>query len=260
MKRFTSDSVTVSIRPPRTPRWNRLIPNGAHGGVCSARVGVRSCRTLAEPRRARWPSVAPTSAHLLGVLSTTQFLVQTFRSVPELPIRQLWQSGLDSLDLGSANDWLLPVPSHSHSSPGTTRDQVGALGARCRSRAFGGSPRSDQIGDSSRRSKARDSARRSVTGLCSESARVRITARSLRVEDEPARASARSRSSRTTVSSRASFRPFRSNSIITPGTPTRLYSSERRVALSGSYREPLRVDGRTGAHNSYMRPSLGISA
>jgi len=44
---------------------------------------------------------------------------------------------------------------------------------------------SDQVGGSSRRSKARDSARRSVTGFCSESARVRITARSLRVEDEP---------------------------------------------------------------------------
>ena len=43
-------------------------------------------------------------------------------------------------------------------------------------------------GGSSRRSKARDSARRSVTGFCAERARVRITARSLRVEDEPARA------------------------------------------------------------------------
>jgi hypothetical protein len=195
-----------------------------------------------------------------GVFATKQFLVQTFRSVPELPIGQLWQSELDSLNLGSAKDWFLPVPSHSPSSPGGYA-RSGRRSRRPLSIARGWRhPPSDQVGNSSRRSKARDSARRSVTGLCSESARVRITARSLRVEDEPARASARSRSSRTTVSSRASFRPFRSNSIMAAGTPTRLYSSERRLALIGSYREPLRVGRRTGAHKSYMRQSLGISA
>jgi hypothetical protein len=184
----------------------------------------------------RWPTFS-------GVFATKQFLVQTFRSVPELPIGQLWQSGLDSLNLGSAKDWFLPVPSHRPLRLGATRDQAGALGARRRSRAVGDTPPSDQVGDASRRSKARDSARRSVTSFCSESARVRITARSLRVEDEPARASARSRSSRTTVSSRASFRPFRSKSIMAAGTPTRLYSSERRLALIGSYREPSAVLG-----------------
>ena len=89
-----------------------------------------------------------------------------------------------------------------------------------------GTRKRDQVDPSSRRSKARDSARRSVTGFCSESARSRITPRSLRVEDEPAPASALPRSSRTTVSSSASFRPFRSNSIMAAETPTRLYSSE----------------------------------
>ena len=80
---------------------------------------MRSCRILAERRHAGRPPVAPTLAHLLGgVFATKQSLVQTFRSVPELPIGQLWQSGLDSVNLGSANDWLLPVPSHSPSSPG----------------------------------------------------------------------------------------------------------------------------------------------
>ena len=71
-----------------------------------------------------------------------------------------------------------------------------------------------QVEELSRRSNARDSARRSVTSFCSASARARITARSLSVDEEPARASARSRSSRTTLSSSASFRPFRSNSMI----------------------------------------------
>jgi hypothetical protein len=42
------------------------------------------------------------------------------------------------------------------------------------------------------------------------------------------------------------------------GTPTRLYSSERRLALIGSYRERARVGRRTGAHKSYMRQGLGI--
>jgi hypothetical protein len=85
----------------------------------------------------------------------------------------------------------------------------------------------DQVVRSSRRSKARDSARRSVTGFCTESARARITARSLRVEDEPAPASALSRSSRTTLSSRASLRPFKSNSIMAAETLKRPYSLER---------------------------------
>ena len=175
---------------------------------------------------ARWSPRWPTFS---GVFATKQFLVQTFRSVPKLPIGQLWQSGLDSLNLGSAKDWFLPVPSHSPSSPGGYA-RSGRRSRRPLSIARGWRhPPSDQVGNSSRRSKARDSARRSVTGLCSESARVRITARSLRVEDEPARASARSRSSRTTVSSRASFRPFRSKSIMAARTPTRLYSSERRL-------------------------------
>jgi hypothetical protein len=214
---------------------------------------------LAELRHAgsaaRWSPRWPTFS---GVFATKQFLVQTFRSVPKLPIGQLWQSGLDSLNLGSAKDWFLPVPSHSPSSPGGYA-RSGRRSRRPLSIARGWRhPPSDQVGNSSRRSKARDSARRSVTGLCSESARVRITARSLRVEDEPARASARSRSSRTTVSSRASFRPFRSNSIMAAGTPTRLYSSERRLALIGSYRERARVGRRTGAHKSYMRQGLGI--
>ena len=205
----------------------------------------------------RWSYVGLPSR---GVFATKQFLVQTFRSVPELPIGQLWQSGLDSLNLGSAKDWFLPVPSHSPSSPGGYA-RSGRRSRRPLSIArVWRHPPSDQVGDSSRRSNARDSARRSVTGLCSESARVRITARSLRVEDDPAPASALSRSSRTTVSSRASFRPFRSNSIMVAGTPTRLYSFERRLALIGSYREPLRVGRRTGAHKSYMRQSLGISA
>ena len=186
--------------------------------------------------------------------------MQTFRSVPELPIGQPWQSGLDSSNLGSAKDWLLPVPSHSPSSPGGYA-RSGRRSRRPLSIArVSRHPRSDQVGESSRRSKARDSARRSVTGFCSESARVRITARSLRVEDEPARASARCRSSRTTVCSRASFRPFRSNSIITAGTRRDSTRLNGRPALSGSYREPLRVDDRTGAHNSDMRQSLGISA
>jgi hypothetical protein len=213
---------------------------------------------LAELRHAgsaaRWSPRWPTFS---GVFATKQFLVQTFRSVPKLPIGQLWQSGLDSLNLGSAKDWFLPVPSHSPSSPGGYA-RSGRRSRRPLSIARGWRhPPSDQVGNSSRRSKARDSARRSVTGLCSESARVRITARSLRVEDEPARASARSRSSRT-ISSRASFRPFRSNSIMAAGTPTRLYSSERRLALVGSYRERARVGRRTGAHKSYMRQGLGI--
>jgi hypothetical protein len=76
----------------------------------------------------------------------------------------------------------------------------------------------DRVDDVSSRSKARDSARRSVTAFCSASARVRITARSLRVDDEPAPARARSRSSRTSASSNASIRPFRSNSIWPPNT------------------------------------------
>jgi hypothetical protein len=33
-------------------------------------------------------------------------------------LRELWQNGLDSLNLGSAKDWFLPVLSHSPSSPG----------------------------------------------------------------------------------------------------------------------------------------------
>ena len=131
---------------------------------------------------ARWSPRWPTFS---GVFATKQFLVQTFRSVPKLPIGQLWQSGLDSLNLGSAKDWFLPVPSHSPSSPGGYA-RSGRRSRRPLSIARGWRhPPSDQVGNSSRRSKARDSARRSVTGLCSESARVRITARSLRVEDEP---------------------------------------------------------------------------
>jgi hypothetical protein len=86
---------------------------------------------------------------------------------------------------------------------GTARDQAGALGPL--SIAQGRRLSSDQVVRSSRRSKARDSARRSVTCFCSERARVRITARSLRFEEEPASASALPRRSRTTDSSRASF-------------------------------------------------------
>ena len=119
MKRFTSDSVSVSIRPPRTPRWNRLIPDGAARGRFALLVSECIAVALWRNRdtRAGRPLLLrrPT---FLGVFATKQFLVQTFRSVPEMPIGQPWQSGLDSLNLGSANDWLLPVPSHSPSSPG----------------------------------------------------------------------------------------------------------------------------------------------
>src|SRR5438552_11574929 len=55
-------------------------------------------------------------------------------------------------------------------------------------------------------------------GLRSERARSRMTARSLSVEDVPAPASAFARRVRTTLSSNATFRPLRSNSIIR-GTP-----------------------------------------
>jgi hypothetical protein len=127
----------------------------------------------------------------------------------------MWQSGLGSANVGSATDWSSQVSSRSHSGHG------GSARSRTRSRRFA-KPVRHQSDGSSKRSKARDSARRSVTGFCSASARVRSTARSLSVEDEPAPACALSRSSRTTASSRASFRPFRSNSIIVarnPGEP-----------------------------------------
>jgi hypothetical protein len=80
----------------------------------------------------------------------------------------------------------------------------------------------------SRRSSARASARRSVMGFRSESARSRMTARSLSVEDVPAPASAFARRVRMTLSSNATFRPLRSNSIIrrTPRDSTAHTSGE----------------------------------
>jgi hypothetical protein len=53
------------------------------------------------------------------------------RRSSELPINELWRNvcGGSSPDL--AKDWCLPVPSRSPSCLGITRDQAGAVGARC---------------------------------------------------------------------------------------------------------------------------------
>jgi hypothetical protein len=170
------------------------------------------------------------------------FLVQTFRRSPGLPINQLWQSVRNRVSPGAAKDAYLQVPSRSRSSPGG----YARSGRRSR-RPLSIAPRarrlsSDQVGRPSRRSKARDSARRSVTCFCSERARVRITGRSLRVEDEPAPASALLAGPVQRIRRGRAFRPFRSNSIIAAeprGNSTRgskAVSVRRRSSRSRSRR------------------------
>jgi len=71
-KSATSDS---NLSPPQQSAKNDPFPLSPSGG--SATRGSA----------ARWSYVGLPSR---GVFATKQFLVQTFRSVPELPIGQLW--------------------------------------------------------------------------------------------------------------------------------------------------------------------------
>ena len=106
----------------------RSLPRSAAGRSGIAHASRRTllssrscrCRTLAELRHAGRPRpLLLTLAYRLGRLRGEAISgAKRSEAFPELPMGQLWQSGLDSVNLGSAKDWFLPVPSHSPSSPG----------------------------------------------------------------------------------------------------------------------------------------------
>ena len=235
LRRAGAPVTAVDILPdPGSARSSRRSPAGRRSRRCScaasswaARTSSRSCRSRGSSSGRSRRSWAPATGIAQVRASRPSPRAERLLSLEAARRLAVARQHLDGAPRPAPATWGNPTPASG--------EPLRRESPRERTRV-GDTLLSDQVGGSSRRSKARDSARRSVTGFCSESARVRSTARSLRVEDEPAPASALPRSSPTTVSSRASFRPFRSKSIMAARTPTRLYSSERRLKLIGSYR------------------------